>query len=175
MSVATVSAEEARREVEAGRAVLVDVREPFERRAEHVPESRSCPLSKLDAESLRSELNGTPPESIIFQCRSGHRSAQAAAKAGFGRSMEGGLPAWKEAGGRTVKSSGGAIDIMRQVQITAGSVTAVGTLLGVVVSPWFLIVPAFIGTGLTFAGVSGWCGMAKALALMPWNRVPAAA
>ena len=29
---------------------------------------------------------------------------------------------------------------------------------------------AFVGAGLTFAGVSGWCGMAKLLAFMPWNR-----
>lgn len=25
-------------------------------------------------------------------------------------------------------------------------------------------------TGLTFAALSGWCGMARLLALMPWNR-----
>ena len=28
----------------------------------------------------------------------------------------------------------------------------------------------FFGAGLFVAGVSGWCGMAKMLALMPWNR-----
>ena len=33
---------------------------------------------------------------------------------------------------------------------------------------------AFAGAGLTFAGVSGWCGMAKRLAAMPWNRRAAA-
>jgi hypothetical protein len=28
-----------------------------------------------------------------------------------------------------------------------------------------------VGAGLTFAGVSGFCGMARLLAVMPWNRV----
>ncbi len=38
----------------------------------------------------------------------------------------------------------------------------------------FYAVPAFVGAGLTFAGITGWCGMAKLLALMPWNRQSAA-
>jgi hypothetical protein len=29
---------------------------------------------------------------------------------------------------------------------------------------------ALIGAGLLFAGLSGWCGMAKLLGVMPWNR-----
>jgi hypothetical protein len=45
-----------------------------------------------------------------------------------------------------------------------------GVLLGWFVSPWFLALSLFIGSGLVFAGVSGWCGMAKLLATMPWNR-----
>jgi hypothetical protein len=28
-----------------------------------------------------------------------------------------------------------------------------------------------VGAGLVFAGVSGFCGMARLLAVMPWNRV----
>ena len=52
---------------------------------------------------------------------------------------------------------------------TAGVLT--GVLLGVLVSPWFLILSGFVGAGLFFAGASGWCGMAKLLALMPWNKV----
>ena len=61
---------------------------------------------------------------------------------------------------------------MRQVQIVAGSLVALGVALGVLVSPWMLILPAFVGCGLVFAGVSGWCGMARLLAVMPWNSTP---
>jgi hypothetical protein len=40
----------------------------------------------------------------------------------------------------------------------------------VTVSPWFLAISGFVGCGLMFAGISGWCGMAKLLAVMPWNK-----
>ena len=59
---------------------------------------------------------------------------------------------------------------MRQVQIVAGSLVVLGIVLGLWISPPFLAVSAFVGAGLVFAGSTGWCGMAKLLALMPWNR-----
>jgi hypothetical protein len=47
-----------------------------------------------------------------------------------------------------------------------------GIALGALVSPPFYALSAFVGAGLVFAGVSGFCGMAKILAYMPWNRRP---
>ncbi|MDR8242161.1 DUF2892 domain-containing protein, partial [Acinetobacter baumannii] len=32
------------------------------------------------------------------------------------------------------------------------------------------VIPGFVGAGLMLAGMTGWCGMAKLLAVMPWNR-----
>jgi hypothetical protein len=64
---------------------------------------------------------------------------------------------------------------MRQVQIVAGLLVLTGVVLGFVLNPAFFGISAFVGAGLTFAGISGWCGMAKLLALMPWNRRAAAA
>ena len=43
-------------------------------------------------------------------------------------------------------------------------------LLSLWVAPAFIALSGFVGAGLMFAGISGWCGMAKLLALMPWNR-----
>ena len=43
-------------------------------------------------------------------------------------------------------------------------------LLGWMVHPGFYALSGFVGAGLTFAGATGYCGMAKLLALMPWNR-----
>ena len=63
-----------------------------------------------------------------------------------------------------------SIDIMRQVQIAAGSLVLLGVLLGFFVRPEFYLLSGLIGAGLVFAGLSGWCGMAKLLELMPWNR-----
>jgi hypothetical protein len=45
-----------------------------------------------------------------------------------------------------------------------------GTLLGLLVSPWFFAVPGFVGAGLIMAGVTGFCGMANILMRAPWNR-----
>ena len=42
--------------------------------------------------------------------------------------------------------------------------------MSAVVSPWFLVVPGFVGCGLIVAGVTDWCGMGLLLAKMPWNR-----
>jgi hypothetical protein len=61
--------------------------------------------------------------------------------------------------------------IMRQVQMIAGSLVLVGVVAGVLATPWALALSAFVGGGLLFAGASGWCGMAKLLGRMPWNRI----
>ncbi|HBT4793321.1 TPA: DUF2892 domain-containing protein, partial [Klebsiella quasipneumoniae subsp. similipneumoniae] len=34
----------------------------------------------------------------------------------------------------------------------------------------FFLLSGAVGAGLTFAGVTGFCGMARLLAIMPWNR-----
>jgi hypothetical protein len=60
--------------------------------------------------------------------------------------------------------------VERQVRLIAGLLVAVGVLLAVAVSPWWLILPAFVGCGLIFAGFSGLCPMGEALARLPWNR-----
>jgi hypothetical protein len=66
------------------------------------------------------------------------------------------------------------MEIMRQVQISAGSLVVIGVLMGALLHPVFYALSAFVGLGLVFAGVSGFCGMARFLALMPWNRRGAA-
>jgi hypothetical protein len=45
-----------------------------------------------------------------------------------------------------------------------------GALIGTFVHPAGYALSGFIGAGLIFAGVSGWCGMANVLAAMPWNK-----
>lgn len=154
-------------------AVLVDVREDFEYAEEHIKGSVHAPLSKFDPAALQAKLGDAK---VVFQCRSGKRSLTAAAAYGQdGRPLfhlAGGIEAWKHAGKKIVKpSTGPRIPVMRQVQITAGSIVTLGVALGAFVHPGFLGLAAFIGMGLVFAGISGWCGMGMLLAKMPWNRV----
>ncbi|MFI6402268.1 TSUP family transporter [Streptomyces sp. NPDC050548] len=67
---------EARNRVQAGAAVLVDVRERVEWNAGHAPEAVHLPLSRLMAGAqLPGSAAGRP---VVTVCRSGHRSLQAA-------------------------------------------------------------------------------------------------
>lgn len=156
-----------------GRAILIDVREPSEYAREHIIGARLVPLSSFDSADFAAEKDKT----VVFYCQSGTRTAANAERLlapNFHtvRMLEGGLAAWKQAGLPVHFDRRAPIDIMRQVQITAGSLVVAGILLALLVSPWFLVLSAFVGAGLTFAGVSGWCGMASLLARMPWNRIP---
>jgi len=59
---------------------------------------------------------------------------------------------------------------MRQVQIAAGSLVLAGVVIAATLSPYGVLLSGFVGAGLVFAGVSGFCSMARLLAWMPWNR-----
>jgi rhodanese-related sulfurtransferase len=151
-------------------AILVDIREMDEWRREHIPLASHHALSAIERH---------PPKAsgaVIFHCRSGNRTsvnAQRLAATVPGAKvyvLEGGIEAWRDAGLPIVRDVKQPIEIMRQVQIVAGSLVAVGTALGVFVHPGFLAVPGFVGAGLAFAGVTGTCAMARILSLAPWNR-----
>lgn len=157
--------------VRQGHAVLIDIREDDEFARRHVPGALSCPLSRFDAVALP-EMAGTD---VIFTCRSGMRTSAnaerlAAPVGGTAYVLEGGLDAWARAGLPVEANRKAPLEMMRQVQIVAGSLVLVGMLLGWLVSPYFFGLAAFVGAGLTFAGISGFCGMAKLLAVLPWNR-----
>lgn len=157
--------------IESGQAVLIDVREPDEHAIEHIQGAKLVPLSRFDPGQVQAQGS-----KVILHCRSGRRSMEArarlAAAGQFGEiySLKGGIDAWRTAGLPTRRAARAPLPIMRQVQMTAGSLVVIGTLLGATISQWFLIIPAFVGTGLVFAGLSGTCGMAAMLSVMPWNR-----
>lgn len=157
--------------LDRGGAVLIDIRESDEFAREHVPGAHHFPLSAFDAADFQDDRGKT----VIFHCASGARTAEAAPRiltAGFTEvwQLDQGLAGWKKAGLTTVVNRRMPISIMRQVQITAGSLVLLGVILGFAVSPWFFALSGFVGAGLAFAGISGTCAMASLLALMPWNR-----
>ncbi len=157
--------------LERDTALLVDVREPGEFYAEHIPEAKLMSLSRFDPSLIPQNTD----KKIVLQCQSGTRSAQAAQKMfdlGFNDvyHLKGGLPTWKAAGYPTNVNENAPISMFRQVQIVAGSLVFMGTILGALVSPWFLILTGFIGCGLVFAGVTNTCAMAMLLAKLPYNQ-----
>ena len=154
MSLPTLRPTAAKRLLDQG-AILVDIREADEHARESIRGARLLPLSSLDEADLALH-EGQP---VIFHCRSGARTqgnaARLAHKAGSACEafvVEGGLDAWKKAGLPVVVDRRQPIELQRQVQIGAGSLAFLGTMLGLFVSPWFFAVPAFVGAGLMVAG-----------------------
>jgi rhodanese-related sulfurtransferase len=86
-----------------------------------------------------------------------------------GFQIDGGLEGWRNAGLPTVIDRRQPMELQRQVQIVAGGLVLLGIVMGLSVSPWFLAVSLFVGAGLMFAGISGYCGMARLLQRAPWN------
>ncbi len=160
--------------LDAGQAVIVDVREPEEHAREHIPGAALAPLSRFDPARLPSASR------LILHCRSGSRSRDAATRllncgAAEAYILRGGIQAWKAAGLGVQENLKVPISLLRQVQLTIGVILLAGTALSLL-SPWFLILPGFIGAGQLFAGLSGTCGLASLLSVMPWNRaMPGAA
>jgi len=168
----TINAERADQLMRQG-AVLIDIREADEHARERIPGARHHALSRIDTE------NPARPgdDVLVFHCRSGARTRANAprllAAAGAGCQtyvLEGGIEAWKKAGLPTAVDTRQPIEINRQVQIAAGSLVLAGVVLGALVAPGFYVLSGFVGAGLAFAGISGFCGMARLFALMPWNR-----
>lgn len=160
-----------RRRLDDHTAVLVDIREPSEYAREHILGARLVPIGGFDAHDFDRDAGAA----IVVHCRSGSRTAGNAGRI-LGRSfpevyqLAGGIEAWKAAGLPTHVDRGVPIDLMRQVQIAAGLLILTGVLLGWLVTPWGFGLAAFVGAGLTFAGATGFCGMARILGLAPWNR-----
>lgn len=167
-----LSPQQVRERLENELAVLVDIREPEEFARSHINEARSMPLSNWE----KAHLSVDPAADVIFTCRSGMRTAGscdrlAARVSGDAFVLNGGLDAWTKAGLPVATNADAPMEIMRQVQIAAGSLVLMGVLLGFFVTPAWFALAGFVGAGLTLAGVTGFCGMARLLMLAPWNRV----
>lgn len=152
-------------------AVLVDIREPEEFARRHVAGALSRPLSTFETAHLRIE----PDRQVIFTCKTGMRTGGAcdrlaAAVDGPAFVLDGGLDSWATAGLPIIVDRKAPLEIMRQVQIAAGLLVLTGVALGLAVNPWGFGLAAFVGAGLTFAGTTGFCGMARLLMMAPWNR-----
>ena len=162
---------EVARRLKANSAVLIDIREPDEFAREHVAEAIHAPLSLFDQVPLKLPDG----RDVIYTCRTGNRTGVNCARLaervrGEAFVLEGGLDAWKAQGLATRTDKSRPIELMRQVQMTAGGLILTGAALGLLVHPAFWGLAAFVGAGLFVAGATGFCGMARFLAAMPWNR-----
>ena len=170
-----LSPQDVQSRIAAGRAVLVDIREADEFARAHVPGALSQPLSAFE----QAHLTIDPAADVIFTCRTGMRTAGAcdrlaARVEGDAFVLDGGLDAWAKAGLPVAEDRKAPMEINRQVQIAAGLLILAGVILGFTVAAGWFGLSGFVGAGLTFAGLSGTCAMARLLMLTPWNRPKAA-
>ncbi len=152
---------------------LIDVRTPGEFESAHIAGAYNVPLDALGEHAA--EIATNPQNDFVLICQSGNRARKAEdALRGSGLTrlhvLDGGMNAWLAAN-KPARFGPRRMSLERQVRIVAGGLSAIGGLLALLVSPWFAIVPLFVGSGLVFAGVTDTCAMAMVLSRLPHNSV----
>jgi rhodanese-related sulfurtransferase len=151
---------------------LLDVRTPGEFEAEHMAGAYNVPLDTLGEHGAEIRAGVAGP--VVLVCRSGQRARKAEeALTAAGMSnlhlLDGGIAAWVAAG-QPVRRGPPRMSLERQVRIAAGALAAAGGFLALFVNPLFAALPAFVGSGLVFAGVTDTCAMGMLIAKLPYNR-----
>lgn len=155
----------------SGRVRILDVRTPAEFESAHIRGAYNVPLDQLAEHAAEIRAVDDP---VVLVCASGQRARRAESallEAGMRQLhvLDGGINAWTAAGLPAVRGRE-KMSLERQVRIAAGALAAAGGLLALTVHPRFALLPAFVGSGLVFAGVTNTCGMAMLLAKLPYNR-----
>ncbi len=154
--------------------VVIDVRTPAEFAGGHIHGSLNLPLNNCTPEALSDLLaaHSYVGGKICLTCKAGQRSQMAAQQlqgwAGELLLLDGGVDAIKS--GLNVTAQTKVIPLERQVFIVAGALVLLGVLLGTFAHSGWYGISAFVGGGLLFSGLTGFCGMALLLAKMPWNN-----
>jgi rhodanese-related sulfurtransferase len=154
--------------------VVIDVRTPAEFASGHIHGSLNLPLNNCTPEALSDFLvaHSYVGGKVCLTCKAGQRSQMAAQQlqgwAGELLLLDGGVDAIKS--GLNVTAQTKVIPLERQVFIVAGALVLLGVLLGTFAHSGWYGVSAFVGGGLLFSGLTGFCGMALLLAKMPWNN-----
>lgn len=175
-SLAEIASKALHERIQAGESVdLIDVRTAAEYQTVHALPARHVAAESLDPSAFIASRGDRQGEPIYVICASGGRSRGVCNQfraTGFQNvvNVNDGTSGWERAGLPVVRGTRKVIALDRQVRIASGSIALVGTLLGALVHLGFLVIPAFIGSGLLYSGVTDNCGMAMILAKMPWNR-----
>ncbi len=190
-----ISPQDAHKKLIEGTARLIDIRMPDEFSQLSIEGSLLAPLPVVHLQKLKENhadgqeltenhaVQGSPAENspqnptqekeVIFLCRSGNRTENA--KETLQRLyptayiLDGGIAAWQKAGLPLRVGKGPRLPIERQIFIAAGSMVLVG-VAGSFAWPPLLFLAGFVGAGLVFSGISGFCGLGILLSKMPWNK-----
>lgn len=151
---------------------VLDVRTPGEFGDAHIEGSYNVPLDLLGEHA--SELRSTRARTVVLVCQSGQRARRAEAVLhGAGMPnlhvLEGGMNEWLATGLDAARPRR-RMSLERQVRIAAGALVTAGAIAALTVSPLWALLPAAVGSGLMFSGLTDTCGMGMLLAKLPYNR-----
>ncbi|WP_045858405.1 rhodanese-like domain-containing protein [Teredinibacter purpureus] len=156
---------------------IVDLRSPAEIQHENIDHCIQIPFQCLSTTAVNDKISveQLDDKRVFLLCQSGMRADAAVRQLGVLAPLkwviiDGGLNAIKAAGGHVNKGAKTTISLERQVRITAGLAILCGVILGMNMHPNFFYIAAFVGAGLTFAGITNRCGLAFLIARMPWNH-----
>lgn len=156
---------------------VLDVRTAAEVKASALPNCLHIPLHELTPERLQSEIDksGKNGSCVYLLCQGGKRAEMAAdqLQGKFNAELvviEGGMNAVKQSNIPLAEQGRKVIPLERQVRIAAGLLVITGAVLGTWVNPGFYGLCAFVGAGLTFAGITDICPMGMMIAKAPWNK-----
>lgn len=155
-------------QTKAANAQLIDVRSSSEFASGHIPGAINIPMDQIE-----SRIADLSPGPIVLICQMGKRARMTAGLLEPCQRqiavLEGGTNAWIQAGLPIVTNKKTRWSLERQVRLGAGLFVLIGATLALTTNAHWLFLCAFIGLGLTFAGLTDICPMAEILGRMPWN------
>ena len=167
-----ITAEELKQMYDSNDILICDIRESDEYNREHIVGAKNFPLSNLQVNKLDDIAKS---KKLILHCLSGNRTKMnekvfKSINCDEVMILCDGINAWKKQGCAIAKNHKAPLPLMRQVQIIAGCLILLGSILSYTVSKDFVLLSGFVGIGLLVAGVTGFCGMANILMLLPYNK-----
>ncbi|MBS1724697.1 MAG: DUF2892 domain-containing protein [Armatimonadetes bacterium] len=148
---------------------LVDVRSADEYASGHAAQAINVPLEQLEA-----RLDDLGDQTIALLCQSGRRAEMACDVLDEHHHslliVEGGTQAWEREGKPMVRASSSRWSLERQVRLAAGLIVLTASALALTVDIKWLFLSAFVGAGLTIAGLTNFCGMGLLFSKLPWNQ-----
>ena len=166
-----ISVEQAKKDIAAKKALLVDVRTGAEFEEVHAKPAINIPLDKIS--DVTKEIEHSKKDVYVI-CKSGARSQMACkqlagANTKHVHTVEGGTLAWIQHEFPTIRGKS-KWDLERQVRFVAGILVLVGAILSFTTNYWFILLSGFVGAGLVFASVTNTCTMGMMLAKLPYNQ-----
>lgn len=170
----SVDAKQVKQWLDKKEAVLVDVREAAEYQSKAIPDAKNVPAGDITLEKVVSAE--TQNKKLVIHCQSGRRSQAACQKLLSENgdieiyNLDGGIVSWEAAGLPTYSQGKNTLPLDRQVQVTIGVLVLIGLAIGLWFTSLGYLISAIMGAGLIMAGLTGWCGLAKIIQQMPWNK-----